>query len=46
VKPFFIDDGIGKGLKKMLSREKDMPEDVRKKIEEELKNLENDDYIV
>ncbi len=46
VKPFFIDDGIGKGLKKMLEREKDMPEDVRKAIEEELRKLEDEDYIV
>jgi hypothetical protein len=46
VKPFFIDDGIGKGLKKMLSREKGMPEDVRKNIEEELRKIEADDYVV
>jgi thymidylate synthase len=46
VKPFFIDDGIGKGLKKMLEREKDMPQDVRKAIEEELRKLKEDDYVV
>jgi thymidylate synthase len=46
VKPFFIDDGIGKGLKKMLEREKDMPANVRKNIEEELRKLEDDDYVV
>jgi thymidylate synthase len=46
VKPHFIDDGIGKGLKKMLEREKDMPEAVRKNIEEELRKLEDDDFVV
>ena len=46
VKPYFIDDGIGKGLKKMLEREKDMPENVRKAIEDELRKLEDEDYIV
>ncbi len=46
VKPYFIDDGIGKGLKKMLEREKDMPENVREAIEDELRKLEDDDYIV
>jgi hypothetical protein len=46
VKPYFIDDGIGKGLKKMLAREKDMPADVRKYIEDELRKIEDDDYVV
>jgi hypothetical protein len=46
VKPFFIDDGIGKGLKKMLEREKDMPDEVRKAIEEELRKLESEEYVV
>jgi hypothetical protein len=46
VKPYFIDDGIGKGLRKMLEREKDMPENVRKNIEDELKKLKDDDYVV
>jgi len=46
VKPFFIDDGVGKGLKPMLEREKDMPENVYKSIEEELRKMEKDDYIV
>ncbi len=46
VKPYFIDDGIGKGLKKMLEREKEMPVNVRKAIEEELRKLEDDDYVV
>lgn len=46
VKPYFIDDGIGKGLKKMLEREKDMPENVREAIESELRKLEDDNYVV
>jgi len=46
VKPYFIDDGIGKGLKKMLEREKEMPENVRKAIEDELRKVEKDDYVV
>jgi hypothetical protein len=46
VKPYFIDDGIGKGLKKMLEREKEMPAKVRKAIEEELRKLDDDDYVV
>lgn len=46
IKPFFIDDGIGKGLKPMLEREKEMPAEVRKKIEQELRLMEKDDYIV
>lgn len=46
VKPFFIDDGLGKGLKPMLDREKDMPEPVRQAIMEELRNMEREDYIV
>jgi thymidylate synthase len=46
VKPFFINDGIGKGLDPMLEREKDMPENVRKAIEEELCLMRKDDYIV
>ncbi|MBN1223221.1 MAG: hypothetical protein JXB23_08215, partial [Candidatus Aminicenantes bacterium] len=46
VKPFFIDDGIGKGLKPMLAREKDMPADVRKLVEEELRRMQTDKYIV
>ena len=29
VRPLFIDDSLGKGLKPMLEREKDMPEEVR-----------------
>jgi len=46
VKPYFIDDGVGKGLKPMLEREKDMPVPVRKAVEEELRLMEMDDYIV
>jgi thymidylate synthase len=46
IKPFFIDDGIGKGLKPMLAREKDMPAETRKLIEKELRLMEKDDYIV
>jgi hypothetical protein len=46
VRPFFIDDGVGKGLRPMLEREKDMPAAVRKSIEEELREMEQDDYVV
>ncbi len=46
IKPFFIDDGVGKGLKPMLEREKEMPPAVRKKIEEELRSMEGKDYVV
>ncbi len=46
VKPFFIDDGVGKGLRPMLAREKNMPGNVREAITEELKKMEKDDYVV
>jgi thymidylate synthase len=46
VKQFFIDDGVGKGLKPMLMRENEMPEKVRKAIENELHMMEGDDYVV
>jgi thymidylate synthase len=46
VKPFFIDDGLGKGLRPMLAREQHMPENVRKSIKEELSKMEKDDYVV
>jgi thymidylate synthase len=46
IRPLFIDDGLGKGLKPMLEREKDMPEEVRAAIAEELQAMEGDDYIV
>lgn len=46
IKPFFIDDGVGKGLRPMLAREKEMPQNVRDAISEELKKMEEEDYIV
>lgn len=46
VKPFFMDDGIGKGLKPMLEREQGMPPSVRKLVEDELRQMHGDDYIV
>jgi thymidylate synthase len=46
VRPLFIDDSLGKGLKPMLEREKDMPEEVRTAIEKELQAMEGDDYVV
>ena len=46
VKPYFIDDGVGKGLKRMLEREKEMPEKVRRAIEKELRLVKKDDYVV
>ncbi len=46
IKQFFIDDGVGKGLRVMLEREKEMPEDVRQAITEELRQMEGDNYIV
>ncbi|UCE42882.1 MAG: hypothetical protein JSV17_08010 [Candidatus Aminicenantes bacterium] len=46
VKPYFIDDGLGKGLKPMLERETEMPADVRQAIDKELRMMEEDDYIV
>jgi thymidylate synthase len=46
VKSFFIDDGLGKGLRPMLAREKHMPENVRESIKEELSKMEKDNYVV
>jgi len=46
VKQFFIDDGIGKGLKVMVEREPDMPEDVKYNIRKELELMEQDNYVV
>jgi hypothetical protein len=46
IKQFFIDDGLGKGLRPMLEREQEMPEETRKKIKQELEAMEKDDYIV
>jgi len=46
VRPFFIDDGLGKGLRPMLSREADMPQSVRESIAKELEAMEKDDFVV
>ena len=46
IKPHFIDDGLGKGLRPMLVREKEMPQKVRKAVEEELRKMEKKDYVV
>jgi hypothetical protein len=46
VRPHFIDDGVGKGLRPMLARERDMPETVRRSIEEELRRMEDASYVV
>lgn len=46
IKPHFIDDGLGKGLRPMLEREKEMPQKVRKAVEEELRKMEKKDYVV
>jgi thymidylate synthase len=46
VKPYFIDDGVGKGLRVMLEREPDMPEDVRQAVAKELEAMEQEGYVV
>jgi hypothetical protein len=46
VRPLFIDDSLGKGLRPMLEREKDMPPEVRQAIEKELEALEDGGYVV
>lgn len=46
VKSYFIDDGIGKGLARMLEREKDMPANVRDAIRRELESMKKDGYTV
>lgn len=46
VRPLFIDDGLGKGLRPMLEREQDMPQDVRKAIAKELEAMEDESYVV
>ena len=46
VRPHFIDDGVGKGLRPMLAREDDMPPAVKQAIAEDLKAMEEDDYVV
>jgi thymidylate synthase len=46
VRPYFIDDGVGKGLRPMLLREQDMPEQKRKAVAAELAAIENEEYEV
>jgi len=46
VRPLFIDDGVGKGLRPMLEREHDTPPEVRRAIEKELEAMEREDYVV
>jgi thymidylate synthase len=46
VRPLFIDDGVGKGLRPMLERENDMPEEVRRAIAAELEAMERGEYEV
>ena len=46
VRPHFIDDGIGKGLRVMMEQEQDMPEDVKRAIAKELEAMEQEGYIV
>ena len=46
VRPLFIDDGLGKGLRPMLEREADMPQNVRKAIAQELEAMEDESYVV
>jgi thymidylate synthase len=46
VRPLFIDDSLGKGLRPMLEREKEMPQEVRRAITEELEAMEMGDYVV
>jgi thymidylate synthase len=46
VRPSFIDDGVGKGLRPMLAREPDMPVDVREAIAKELEAMEKDGFVV
>ena len=46
VRPHFIDDGVGKGLRPMLAREPDMPPEVREAVAKELEAMEQDDYVV
>jgi hypothetical protein len=46
VRPLFIDDGLGKGLRPMLEREKDMPLEVRRSIQKELDAMEDESYVV
>ncbi len=46
VRPFFIDDGVGKGLRPMLAREHDMPPKVREAIARELEAMERNGFVV
>lgn len=46
VRPHFIDDGVGKGLRPMLAREKDMPAEVRSAIAKELEAMEQEGHPV
>jgi thymidylate synthase len=46
VRPHFIDDGVGKGLRPMLEREKDMPAEVRAAIARELAAMEQEGHPV
>ena len=46
VRPHFIDDGVGKGLRPMLAREDDMPPAVKAAVAEDLKAMEDEDYVV
>ena len=46
VRPSFIDDGVGKGLRPMLAREPNMPVDVREAIAKELEAMEKDGFVV
>jgi hypothetical protein len=46
VRPLFIDDSLGKGLRPMLEREKDMPPEVRREVEKELEAMEDEGYVV
>ena len=46
VRPHFIDDGVSKGLRPMLAREHDMPQEVKQSIAEELEAMEKDGYVV
>jgi thymidylate synthase len=46
VRPYFIDDGVGKGLRRMLEREPDMPREVREAVARDLERMERGDYVV
>jgi hypothetical protein len=46
VRPLFIDDSLGKGLRPMLEREQDMPPEVRRSIQKELEAMEDESYVV